>query len=46
MLMTWDSRNWRRLKKAVGLCKDYGLTALSKRVYIGFLLFLWRSKHK
>ncbi len=35
MLMTWDSRNGRRLEKAVGLGKDYGLTALSRRVYLG-----------
>jgi CRISPR/Cas system-associated endoribonuclease Cas2 len=35
MLITWDSRNWRRLKKAFELCKDYALTRLSKRVYIG-----------
>jgi CRISPR/Cas system-associated endoribonuclease Cas2 len=35
MLITWDSRNWRRLKKAVELCKDYALTRLSKRVCIG-----------
>jgi len=35
MLITWDSRNRRRLEKAVGLCKDYGLTALSRRVYLG-----------
>ena len=35
MLITWDSRNGRRLGKAVELCKDYGLTALSRRVYIG-----------
>jgi hypothetical protein len=35
MLIAWDSRNWPRLKKMVGLCKDYGLTALSKRVCIG-----------
>ena len=35
MLITWDSRNGRRLEKAVGLCKDYGLTPLSRRVYIG-----------
>ena len=35
MLITWDSRNWQRLRKAVELCKDYGLTALSKRVYLG-----------
>ena len=35
MPITWDSRNWRRLEKAVGLCKDYGLTALSRSVYIG-----------
>jgi CRISPR/Cas system-associated endoribonuclease Cas2 len=35
MLITWDSRNGRRLQKAVGIGKDYGLTALSTRVYIG-----------
>ncbi len=35
MLITGDSRNWQRLRKGVELCKDYGLTALSKRVYIG-----------
>jgi CRISPR/Cas system-associated endoribonuclease Cas2 len=35
MLITWDSRKGRRLENAVGLCKDYGLTALSRRVYIG-----------
>jgi CRISPR/Cas system-associated endoribonuclease Cas2 len=35
MLITWDSRNGRRLEKTVGLCKDYGLTALSGKVYIG-----------
>jgi hypothetical protein len=35
MLITWHSRNRRRLEKAVGLCKDYGLTALSRRVYLG-----------
>jgi hypothetical protein len=33
MLITWDSRNGRRLEKAVGLCKDCGSTALSRRVY-------------
>ncbi len=35
MLMTWDSRKGRRLEKAVGRCKDYGLTALSRRLYLG-----------
>ncbi len=35
MLITWDSCNWQRLRKAVELCKDCGLTALSKRVSIG-----------
>ena len=32
---SFDAVNhWQRLRKAVELCKDYGLTALSKRVYI------------
>ncbi len=35
MLVTWETRNWRKLKKAAGLCKDYGLTALTKKLYIG-----------
>ena len=35
MLLSWESRNWRRLKKATDLCKDYGLTALSKKLFIG-----------
>jgi hypothetical protein len=28
-----NSRNGRRLEKVVGLCKDYGLTALSRRLF-------------
>src|SRR5580704_13294442 len=35
LLITWESRNWRKLKKATNLCKDYGLAALSKKLFIG-----------
>ncbi len=34
-LITGESRNWQRFRKAVELCKDYGLTALSTGVYLG-----------
>ncbi len=36
-LITGDSRNGQRLRKAAKLCQDYGLRALSKRVSIGHL---------
>src|SRR5438552_2899991 len=35
LLITWESRNWRKLKKAMDLCKDYGLKDLSKKLFIG-----------
>jgi len=35
LLITWDSRNRRKFKRAGNLCKDYGLTALSKKLFIG-----------
>jgi CRISPR/Cas system-associated endoribonuclease Cas2 len=35
MLITWESRNWRKFKKATELCKNYGLIALSKKLFIG-----------
>ena len=35
MLIIWGSRNGQRLRKALELCKDYGLTALARRVYLG-----------
>lgn len=35
LLITWESPQWRKLKKATELCRDYGLTPLLKKVYIG-----------
>lgn len=35
LLITWESRNTRKLKKATTFCKDYGLAALSKKLFIG-----------
>jgi hypothetical protein len=35
LLIAWESRNWRKLKKAATLCKDCGLAALSKKLFIG-----------
>lgn len=36
-LVCWETRNWRHHKQAVELCKNYGLTLLTKTVYAGNL---------
>ena len=35
VLVVWESRNRLKFKKAADLCKDYGLSALSKKLFIG-----------
>jgi len=34
-LVAWESRNKQKFKKAADLCKNYGLSALSKKLFIG-----------
>ena len=41
-IIGWETRNWRHNKKAVILCKDYGLKPILKSLYIGNL----RSKER
>src|SRR5579871_2623817 len=34
---SWQTRNWRRDKKADARCRDFGLAPLHKRLYAGTL---------
>lgn len=36
-LVGWETRNWRHSDKALVWCKDYGLKAVTKHVFIGEL---------
>jgi CRISPR/Cas system-associated endoribonuclease Cas2 len=36
-LVSWETRNWRHRDKALVWCKDYGLKAITKHVFIGEL---------
>jgi CRISPR/Cas system-associated endoribonuclease Cas2 len=33
----WETRNWRHHKKTIEWCKNYGLSPLTKHVFIGKL---------
>jgi len=37
VIIAWQSRNWRKIKKAQEFCIDYGMTMLMKNVFVGHL---------
>lgn len=37
VVIMWESRNWRKLKKAKTWCMDYGLFSLMRNVFAGTL---------
>ncbi|MDB5255236.1 MAG: hypothetical protein JWL92_612 [Candidatus Nomurabacteria bacterium] len=37
IFISWETRNWRHTKKAISICKDFGLESLTKQSYIGKL---------
>jgi len=36
-IVGWETRNWRKQKKALVACKDYGLRSVTRDVYISEL---------
>ncbi len=37
VVVSWQTRNWRRTRQAENWCKDFGLRPLHKKLYIGTL---------
>lgn len=37
IVVSWQTRNWRKTSRAENWCKDYGLKALHKKLHIGTL---------